>query len=530
MNGRTDTLIIGGGLNGLVTAYYLAKAGRRPLVLERREAIGGTCSTGEMAPGFRVPTILHATGPLRPGLAAEIGLERHGLAMLESEARLFSASADGRPLVLWRDPRRAAESIAAFSPADAGNYPKFGEAVTRLAGALADLLDMTPPDIDHPGFRDITSLLRTARKVRALGARDFYRLLRWMPMAVADVAAEWFETEVLRAALGARAVLGQAAGPWSAGTGANFFLRAAADPHVAGSVVVPRGGPGALVEAVAAAARAAGAQIRTGADVVRIDIDDGVATGVTLRSGERLDAPTVVSGANPKSTLLRLVDPSHIGPDMRRRLGNIRSRGVTAKVNLALGGLPGFTALKGLGADATAALSGRILVAPEVDYVERAFDASKYGQVSEQPFLEATIPSILDPSLAPAGKHVMSVLVQFAPYHLKEGDWSERRSALGDLVVKTLAARAPDLPGLVEHGQVITPRDLEDDWGLTEGHIYQGEEALDQVFTMRPILGFARYCSPIAGLYMCGAGTHPGGGLTGANGRNAARAILAGRR
>jgi len=530
MSGRTDILIIGGGLNGLVTAYYLAKAGRRPLVLERRGTIGGTCSTGEIAPGFRVPTLLHATGPLRPGLSAEMGLDRHGLAMLESDTRLFSTSADGRPLVLWRDPRRAAESIAAFSRADAESYPGFGEAVGRIAGALSDLLDTTPPDIDHPGLRDIGALFGTVRKVRALGPRDFYRLMRWLPMAVADVAAEWFETEVLRAALAARAVLGQAAGPWSAGTGANFLLRAAADPHVAGSVVVPRGGPGALVEAVAAAARSAGARIRTDADVARIDIGNGIATGVTLSSGERIDAPIVISSASPKGTLLRLVEPSHIGPDMRRRLGNIRSRGVTAKVNLALGGLPTFTALKGLGADASAALSGRILVAPETDYVERAFDASKYGRVSEQPFLEATIPSLLDPTLAPAGKHVMSVLVQFAPYHLATGDWSDRRTGLGDLVVKTLAERAPDLPGLVENGQTITPRDLEDDWGLTEGHIFQGEEALDQIFTMRPILGFARYRSPIAGLYLCGAGTHPGGGLTGANGRNAARAVLADRR
>jgi phytoene dehydrogenase-like protein len=530
MDGRTDILIIGGGLNGLIAAYYLARAGRRPLVLERREAIGGTCATGTIAPGFRVPTLLHATGPLRPGLVAEMGLERHGLALLEPEARLFSASADGRPLVLWRDARRAAESIAAFSRADAERYPQFGEAVTRLAGALAGLLDMTPPDIDRPGFRDITALLGTARQVRALGPRDIHRLLRWMPMAIADVAAEWFDTEVLRAAIGARAVLGQAAGPWSAGTGAVWFLRAAADPHVAGSVVVPRGGPGALAEAVAAAARAAGAEVRTGAEVTRIEVEHGAATGVTLKSGDRLDVPTVISGLDPKGTLLRLVDGVHMGPDMRRRVHNIRTRGVTAKVNLALGGLPAFTALKALGADAAQALGGRILVAPEIDYVERAYDASKYGQIPAQPFLEATIPSIVDPSLAPAGRHVMSVLAQFVPYHLADGGWGDRREALGDLVVKTLAERAPDLPGLVEHRQVITPLDLEEGWGLSEGHIFQGEEALDQFFTMRPILGYCRYRSPIRGLYWCGAGTHPGGGLTGANGRNAAKAVLADKR
>jgi phytoene dehydrogenase-like protein len=329
--------------------------------------------------------------------------------------------------------------------------------------------------------------------------------------------------------IGARAVVGQAAGPWSAGTGAVFFLRAAADPHIAGSVVVPRGGPGALADAVAAAARAAGAEVRTGAEVARIDVKDGAATGVTLKSGEQIEVATVVSGVDPKGTLLRLVDTTHIGPDLRRRVRNIRSRGVTAKVNLALGALPRFTALAGLGSDATRALGGRILVAPEIDYVERAFDASKYGLVPDRPFLEATIPSLLDPGLAPAGKHVMSVLAQFVPYHLRESDGAGLRDRVADLVVKTLAERAPDLPGLVEHRQVITPRDLEEEWGLSEGHIFQGEEALDQIFTMRPILGFARYRSPIRGLYWCGAGTHPGGGLTGANGRNAAQAILADR-
>jgi phytoene dehydrogenase-like protein len=530
MNGRTDIVIIGGGLNGLVAAHELARAGRRPLVLERRETIGGTCSTGPLAPGFRAPTLLHATGPLRPDLLAGMGLARHGLEMLNSETRVFSTSSDGRALVLSGDAGRSVESIAAFSRADADRYPAFAETVGRLAGVLGNLVDMTPPDIDHPGAGDILALLRTGKRVRDLGKRDLYRLLRWMPMAVADVAAEWFDTEVLRAAVAARAVLGQAAGPWSAGTGAVYFLRAAADPHAMGSVVVPRGGPGALADAVAAAARAAGATIRTGAEVARIEVENGVATGLTLASGERLDVPFIVSGLDPKRTLLGLVEPSHIGPDMRHRLANIRTRGVTAKVNLALGALPSFTALMDRGAEAKRALTGRILVAPEIDYVERAFDASKYGRIPEHPFLEATLPTLLDPTLAPEGRHVMSVLVQFTPHRLHEGDWNGRREALGDLVVKTLAEHAPDLPRLVEHRQVITPDDLEREWGLTGGHIFQGEEALDQIFTMRPLLGYARYRTMIRGLYLCGAGTHPGGGLTGANGRNAARAVLADRK
>jgi phytoene dehydrogenase-like protein len=527
MNGRCDTIIVGGGLNGLVTAFYLARGGRRPLVLERRPGVGGTAVTDEFAPGFRVSTLLHATGPLRPEIAKDLRLDRHGVEMLDSSVLAFVPSADGRALVLHRDAALTAESIAAFSKKDAARFPEFDQAVTRIAGVLAGVLDMIPPDIDHPGFSDIMSLLGTGKQVRDLGRGDLYRLLRFMPMAAADLAAEWFESEPLRATIAARAILGQSAGPWSAGTGAVFFLRAAAAPGALGPVVVPRGGMGSLTRAVAAAARAAGADIRTGADVVRIEARDGVVEGVTLRSGERIDADCVVSSVDPKATFLRLVDPPEIDPGFRGKVRNIRMRGLTAKVNLALGGLPAFTAAAGR--DAAVALAGRILIGPEIDYLERAYDASKYGAMSAQPFLEATIPSLLDPSLAPEGRHVMSVLVQSAPYHLRDGDWNARREELGDLVVKTLAGFAPDLPGLVQARQVITPRDLEETWGLTEGHLFHGEEALDQVFTMRPVLGWARHRTPIRGLWLCGSGTHPGGGLTGANGRNAARAILAAR-
>jgi phytoene dehydrogenase-like protein len=304
-------------------------------------------------------------------------------------------------------------------------------------------------------------------------------------------------------------------------------MRAAADPRAFGLYVSPRGGPGALSAALAAAARAAGATIRTGADVVRLETKDGAITTVVLASGDRIDAPVVVSGLDPKRTFLTLLAPADLGPEFRKRVRNIRARGVTAKVNLALDRLPAFTALKDRGADAAAALSGRIIVGHEIDALERAYDASKYGRTSEAPFIEATIPSLLDPSLAPEGKHVLSALVQFVPYHSANGDIATDRDALGDRVVQALARHAPDLPGLVKARQVITPRDLESDWGLTEGHLFQGEEALDQFFTMRPILGWARYQTPVRGLFLCGAGTHPGGGLTGANGRNAARAVSA---
>lgn len=529
MDGPTDTIVIGGGLNGLVAAAYLARGGRRPLVLERAETIGGTCATDAFAPGFKAPALFHAPGPVRPEIVRDLRLEAHGLSLRTSETLAFAPSPGGASVTFHRDATRTAASLGALSRKDADRFPEFDQAVGRIATVLSALLDMTPPDIDKPALGEIFALLRTGKKVRDLGRGDIHRVLRWMPMAVADLVGEWFENELVRAAIAARALVGQSAGPWSAGTSSVLFLRAAADPHALPSIAIPAGGPGALTEAVAAAARAAGVTIRTGAEVVRLTTRDGRVTGVVTARGESLEAATVVSSLDPKRTLLRLIDPADLDPEFRRRVGNIRARGVTAKVNLALGSLPGFSALRGAGTLAAESLTGRILIGHEIDALERAYDASKYGEVSETPFLEAMIPSLLDPALAPAGRHVMSILVQYAPYHLRHGDWDGRREALGDLVIKTLAAHAPDLPGLVLHRQILTPLDLETRFGLTEGQIFQGEEALDQIFTMRPLLGSARYATPLAGLFLCGAGTHPGGGHTGANGRNAARAVLAGR-
>ncbi|HZN04779.1 MAG TPA: NAD(P)/FAD-dependent oxidoreductase [Candidatus Polarisedimenticolia bacterium] len=533
MSARQDVVILGGGLNSLVAAFDLARAGRRPVLLERRPVLGGIAVTEEIAPGFKAPRLMHLAGPLRPDLLADLNLTHHGLKWLESPVLMAAASPEGRPLVLHRDPKRSAESIAAFSKKDAERWPKFEEAVGRIAGAMGGLLDLIPPDIDKPAWKEVFPLLKTGKKVRDLGGRDLYRVLRWMPMAVADLAAEWFESEIVRAAIASRAILGQAAGPWSAGTAANYFLRAAADPRAIPSVVVPEGGIGALTQAIAAAAKAAGATLRTGVEVTGIEVKNGAVEAVRMTQGDRIEATSIVSGLDPKRTLLGLVAPADLDPAFRKKVQNIRARGVTAKVNLALGGLPDFKAFgsqAGAGTDGGSPLRGRILFGTSIDDLERAFDASKYGEISEHPYLEATLPTLLDPSLAPPGKHVLSVLVQYAPHALREGDWNARREELGERVVKTLAAAAPNLPDLIERGQVITPKDLEDDWGLTGGHLFHGEESLDQIFTMRPVLGWARYRTPVRGLYLCGSGTHPGGGLTGANGRNAARALLADRR
>jgi phytoene dehydrogenase-like protein len=381
---------------------------------------------------------------------------------------------------------------------------------------------MTPPSIDDPSLGELWRLLGVGRKFRALPRRDAFRLLRWGPMAVADLVSEFFESELLRATIAARGIYGTFAGPWSAGTCLRILMGAALDANAAGSATFVRGGMGALTQALAAAAKAAGAEIRTGAAVARIATRDGRATGVVLSTGEELPARAIVSNADPKRTLLGLVDPVDLDPDFLRKIQNYRSTGTIAKVHLALNALPAFTAARN---GAAGALAGRIHIGPEIDYLERAYDAAKYGDFSPHPYCDVTIPTLTDPSLAPNGKHVMSVVAQFAPSNLKGGDWAARREALGDAVVDTIAAYAPNLKSLVAHRQVLTPRDLEDTYGLTGGHVFHGENALDQIFTMRPLLGWAQYRTPVRGLYLCGSGTHPGGGVTGAPGANAAREV-----
>ncbi len=519
-----DVILIGGGHNGLVAACYLAKAGLQPLVLERRGVVGGSAITEEIHPGFRCSTLAHSGGPLLPGIAAELDLERHGLRALRPEVRVLALSPEGRHLPLYDDPARTAAALTPRSPKDAGRYGEFHQSLGRLGRLAAPLLSLTPPSIDRPEAGEVWQLLKLGKRFRGLPKRDAYRLLRWGPMAVADLVAEWFETELLRAAVAARGVYGMFGGPWSAGTGANLLVQAAIDPHSAGPASFVAGGMGALTAALAAAARAMGAEIRTGAEVARIDVRDGRAQGVALASGEQIAARAVVSNADPKRTFLRLLDPTDLDPDFSNRIRNYRSSGAVGKVNLALSELPRFSGLDG---DGRALLSGRIQIGPEIDYLERAFDAAKYGAFSPHPWCDITIPTVLDPALAPAGAHVMSVTVHYAPERLREGDWKSKRDAFGDAVVKTIAEYAPGIESQIVARQVITPLELEEVYGLTGGHIFHGEQALDQTFTMRPLLGWARYRTPIAGLYLCGAGTHPGGRVTGAPGANAAREIVA---
>jgi phytoene dehydrogenase-like protein len=523
MTETRDIVIIGGGHNGLVTAFYLAKAGYKPLVLERRPQPGGAAVTEEFSPGFRCSMLAHTAGPIRPDIVRDMQLERHGLKFITPDVGVVALSPDNRALILYNDTQRSSQEITKFSHKDAAKYPEFQESLGKLGKVIGDALLLPPPNIDSPSTGDLWGMLQTGRGIRKLGKKDMFRLLRWGPMAVADLVSEFFETELLRATIAARGIFGTFLGPWSAGSSLVLLIRAAGDSHPAGSSYFVAGGIGALTQAMAAAAKQAGAEIRTGVDVQEIRIKDGAAIGVALGNGDEVSAKAVISNADPKRTLLSLVDPTYLAPDFVQKLKNYRMPGTVAKVNLALSGLPEFTALKGTN---NGALSGRIHIGPEIDYLERAFDDSKYGNFSQHPYLEITIPTLTDPSLAPAGKHVMSIYMQYAPFKLKNGDWDNQRDNLGNTVVQTLAQYAPNLPSLVMDGKIITPKDLQETYGLTQGHIFHGELSLDQFFTMRPLLDWARYRTPINNLYLCGSGTHPGAGLTGGSGANAAREIV----
>jgi phytoene dehydrogenase-like protein len=523
--GMHDVIVIGGGVNGLVAATFLARSGLKPLVLERAEQVGGCAITSEIAPGYRVPALAHAAA-IDPAIARSLGLERHGLRIIRPEAHACAPGVDGRALVLWADAARAAREITPFSTRDAGKYPQFLESFARIAGVLRAIISTAAPSIDDPSAGDVIELLRTGRRFRALGRADAYRLMRWMPTAVADLAGEWFESEPLRATVAAGGILGAFLGPWSAGSGALLLLLGAGEGHPIGSGWFARGGTGAVADALAAAARQTGVEIRTGADVDAITIDGTSATGVRLKSGEDISARGVVSGLDPKRTLLGLVDPSNLAPDFMRRVHNIRMHGTLAKVNYAVSRLPRFASLGARdGAEQAAALSGRIRLARDIDAIERAFDAAKYGRFADEPWIELSIPSIADSTLAPQGQHVVSAYVQYAPYCLRNTTWDAERDRLAEAATKTIAAYAPGFESTIVARQVITPLDLERTYGLTGGHIFHGELTLDQFFVTRPLLGWARHRTPIARLYLCGSGTHPGTGLNGRSGALAAKEI-----
>jgi phytoene dehydrogenase-like protein len=514
-------IIIGAGHNGLITAFHLAKAGLKPLVLESRDLPGGCLAGEEFAPGFTAP-LPNALGPLRASVVRDMNLARR-VSFIHPDPRLVAIDADGRAIVFSTDQARTSEALRPFSAADAAAYPEFCRVLQRLGEFLRPLLEMTPPALDGPAAGEMWDLLKVGKRFRALGRSDGFRLLRWGPMAAADLVGEFFETDLLQAAVAARGVYGTAQGPWSAGSGAVLLLNAAHDPAPGGSSVDVRGGPAALAAAMADAAREAGAEIRTQTPVARILVEHERAAGVVLADGSEIRATVVVSNADPRRTFLDLVDPVDLDPGFLTKIRNYRSRGTVAKVHIALGAAPTFA-----GVGNPADLHGRVHIGASVDALERAFDPSKYGEIPPEPYLDVTIPTLADPSLAPAGKHILSAHVQFVPYRLAgDASWDTARDTLAAVVLDRLDAHAPGIGSLVESVQVLAPPDLEARYGLSGGHILHGEPALDQLFTMRPVLGWAQYRTPIEGLFLCGSGTHPGGGITGGSGENAAREILA---
>lgn len=524
MTANYDAIVIGAGHNGLVTAAYLAKAGLSTLVLERRDEPGGALATTPLGRAIGAPALAHTVGRLLPSVATDLDLYRRGLSLIQPHVRLFAPQLEGPPVTLWGDVGRTAEELRPVSGADAAAYHSFDARVRSLATFFAALQQTTPPNLSRPSLADAPGAIKLARGFKNLSRKDARALLRVLPMPVADFVAEAFTTDALRAAIATRGIQYAALGPWSAGTTALLLADSTgSDAGAAGHVVFARGGPGRLVRALEDAARSYGAVIRVGAEVSRVTTSNGTASGVILQSGEEITSSIVASGADPKRTMA-LLDPVALGPELLWRARNIRAQGVVAKVNLVLSGLPRFNTLSGQ--ESTQRLQGRIVVAPGIDGLERAFDASKYGRVSESPYLDATIPTLVDPDLAPQGRHVMSVVAQYAPYHLRDGDWDAERDFFGDRVLKTLDAYAPGLEDLVEERHVVTPLDLERDFGLSEGHPLHAEPGLDQFFAWRPLLGHASYRLAVDGLYLCGSGAHPGGGVTGAPGANAAREIL----
>jgi phytoene dehydrogenase-like protein len=521
-----DAIVIGGGHNGLVAAAVLAGAGLHTLVLERADEVGGCVATSEIAPGYRCPILTHRAG-LDPLVVRRLRLHTHGLEIISPEARATAPTIDGHALTLWSDVALASAEVARFSAKDADRYPAFLSSVSAVTRVLRSVLSAAPPDIDQPSTADAVAAFSAARQFRALDRKDAYRLLRWLTMPVADFASEWFDTEPLRATVVAGGLLGAFLGPRSAGSTAILLLLASQDGHPIAPGWTARGGIGAVSAALASAARQAGAEVRIGADVRRILTGEGRATGVALATGEEISARLVLSSLDPRHTFLTLIDPGHLPPGFLRHVEGIRMRGTLAKVNYAVAALPAFPGLHSLSPERRrAALSGCIRLAQHTDTIEQAFDQAKYGRYSDEPWIELAIPSIADPALAPPGHHVVSAYVQFAPFDLRGTDWDAARQRLGEVTTNTIERYSPGFARSVVAQQVITPLDLERRWGLTGGHAFHGELSLDQLVVARPVLGWARYRTPLRRLYLCGSGTHPGIGVDGRSGLLGARAAI----
>jgi len=522
MGQHYDVIVIGGGHNGLVNAAYLAKAGKKVVVLERRHVLGGAAVTEEIFPGFFFSECSYVVSLLRPEIIRELDLPRHGLEILPLDGT-FSPMPNGD--YLWRvnDHAKSIRDIRRHSRLDAEAYDEFSKMMTPMCRFVKPILSMIPPDPTTLKPRDLRQLHFLLQRFRELSSDERYTLIQLMTMSSADFLDQWFETDVLKATMSASGIIGTFLGIRSPGT-AYVLLH-----HYMGEIDgafrswgFSRGGTGAISNAIAGAARELGVEIRTKSPVARILVKDGRVTGVVLQSGDEVFADVVSSSVDPHLTFEKFLEPRELPADFLEGVRRYKFRGSSGKVNLALDALPDFKCLPGLGAH----LRGAISISPGMDYMERAYDDAKYGHYSRRPYIDMVIPSLTDPSVAPPGKHVLSCFVQYAPYKLAQGNWDEQREAFGDNVVNTIAEYAPNIKNIIIGRQVLTPLDLEREFGLTQGNIFQGELSLEQLFFLRPVAGWAYYRTPIRNLYMCGSATHPGGGIMGANGRLASQVIL----
>ena len=521
---KYDAIIVGAGHNGLVTAAYLAKAGRRVLVLEKRPVIGGAAVTEEVFPGFKFSVCSYVVSLFRPHIIRELELTKHGMQLIPLECS-FTPHLEGQGLVRWSDPNKTRREVSRFSQKDAEIYPEFALAMSKMSFFVKHIIDSPPPDVGsiHPG--ELQQLVRLFGHLRDLGPDMMELHAQLLTMSGVDFLKMWFESDALLAPMSCSGIIGTFLGVHSPGT-AYVLLH-----HYMGEIDgafrswgFSKGGTGGLSQAIANAAVHHGATIRTDAPVASIVIKNGRAKGVVLENGEEINAKVVVSNADPRRTFLTLVGESHFDASFVTQVKRYKYRGSSGKVNLALDRFPDFTCRPGDGLH----VRGDIAVAPSLEYLERAYDEAKYGDFSKRPYLNVVVPSLVDPTVAPPGKHVMSIFVQYAPYHLKEGadTWPKRREEFGDTVVDTLAEYCPGLKESILHRQVLTPWDLEHEMGLTEGNIFQGELSLEQLLFLRPVQGWSRYRTPVRNLWLCGSGAHPGGGIMGAPGELCAKSLL----
>ncbi len=522
---RYDAIVVGAGHNGLVAASYLAKAGLRVLVLERRGIVGGAAVTEELIPGFRFSTLADGSGYFSPELISDLKLNQHGYQFLPADPLLISLQPDGNHLTIWHDVDRTIQEIAKFSSDDAESYPAFTQWMVKISRFIAEMNHLTPPDLPDISLSYLRQLSGFIGPVRDLGWKHISQVVRLLTMSVADLLNEWFQSEVLKGAIAGSAVLRGSSGPWEINGTAYSFLNnwAMSNNGLFRSSGQIKGGMGVLTQALASSAQSQGAEILTNTEVTGINMQDERVTGVTIKNGDQIPAEIVISGADARTTFLELVDPYFLDPKIVNHIKNIKYRGSMARVHFALSKLPKFSGING---HSEVLLRGHIQVSPSMEYIQRAYDPTKYGAYSQKPYLDIQIPTLTDPSLSPEGKHIFSVSVKYMPFELKEGSWDKQAESIGKIVINTLKDYTSDFEQSIEGYKVITPLDMEKAYNLPEGNPDHGEMTLSQFLWMRPIPGYAQYRTPIEGLYLCSAATHPGGGVTGINGRNASRQIL----